>query len=531
MSKFVSIAIDGPAGAGKSTMARACAKALGYLYVDTGAIYRTVGYYMRLMGIGPKDQDGIRRLIDEVNIDIRYADGVQHMILNGEDVTSELRTPEMSMYASGVSAQPCVRAFLLDMQRQLARTHNVIMDGRDIGTVVLPHADVKIFLTADAEVRAKRRYDELQQKGDKTPYAQILAEIGAGGNTEKATRLKLSAKAYTHTAEYDAMIATYMRAQAGLNEKLFLEFDLVQSLRYGENPHQSARFYREGKKVPYSLAFARQLNGKELSYNNIQDANAALCIVREFDKPFCVGLKHMNPCGAAVGKDVVEAWTKAYEADKVSIFGGIVATNRTVTKEAAELMKPIFLEIIMAPKFDEGALEVLCTKKNLRLLEVDMEQGAVGQKQYVSVNGGLLVQDLDVETKSVTADMCVTAAKPAAEQMDDMNFGWHIVKHVKSNAIVVVKDGRTLGVGAGQMNRIGSAEIALKQAHAAGVTEGLVLASDGFFPFDDCVTLAAEYGVTAIVQPGGSVRDEDSVKKADEKGIAMVFTGERHFKH
>ena len=176
MSKFVSIAIDGPAGAGKSTMARACATELGYLYVDTGAIYRTVGYYMRLMGVGPKDKDGIARLIDEVNIDIRYEDGVQHMILNGADVTGEIRTPEISMYASGVSAQPCVRAFLLDMQRQLARTHNVVMDGRDIGTVVLPKADVKIFLTASAEVRAKRRFDELQQKGDKTPYAQILAE-------------------------------------------------------------------------------------------------------------------------------------------------------------------------------------------------------------------------------------------------------------------------------------------------------------------------------------------------------------------
>ena len=357
---------------------------------------------------------------------------------------------------------------------------------------------------------------------DPADYDAILDEIRAGGNTEKATRLKLSAKAYTHTAEYDAMIAAYMRAQAGLNEKLFLEFDLVQSLRYGENPHQSAKFYREGKEVPYSLAFARQLNGKELSYNNIQDANAALCIVREFDKPFCVGLKHMNPCGAATGKDVVEAWTKAYEADKVSIFGGIVATNCTVTREAAELMKPIFLE---------GALEVLSAKKNLRLLEVSMDKGDVDPKQYVSVNGGLLVQDLDVATKAVTADMCVTKAKPAAEQMEDLNFGWHIVKHVKSNAIVAVKDGRTLGVGAGQMNRIGSAEIALKQAHAAGVTEGLVLASDGFFPFDDCVTLAAEYGVTAIVQPGGSVRDEDSIRKADEKGIAMVFTGERHFKH
>lgn len=366
---------------------------------------------------------------------------------------------------------------------------------------------------------------------DPGDYVRILDEIRAGGNTEKATRLELSAKAYTHTAQYDAMIAAYMRAQAGLNEKLFLEFDLVQPLRYGENPHQSAKFYREAEAVPYSLSFARQLNGKELSYNNIQDANAALCIVREFEAPFCVGLKHMNPCGAAVGVDVVDAWTKAYEADKVSIFGGIVATNRPVTREVAELMKPVFLEIVMAPKFEEGALEVLCAKKNLRLLEVDMSAGAAAPKQYVSVNGGLLVQELDVATRTVTADMCVTAQKPTVAQLADLDFGWRIVKHVKSNAIVVVRDGRTLGVGAGQMNRIGSAEIALKQARAAGWSEGLVLASDGFFPFDDCVTLAARYGVEAIVQPGGSVRDEDSIRKADQTGIAMMFAGERHFKH
>ncbi len=362
-------------------------------------------------------------------------------------------------------------------------------------------------------------------------YAQIIDEIKANGNTLKATRLQLSAKAYTHTAEYDMMIATYMRKQAGLNEKLFLEFDKLQSLRYGENPHQNANFYREQKEVPFSLAFAKQLHGKELSYNNIQDANAALNIVREFDEPFCVGLKHMNPCGAAIGKDDVDAWTKAYEADKVSIFGGIVALNRPVTKEAAELMKPIFLEIIMAPKFEEGALEVLCTKKNLRLLEVNMSREAVDPKQYVSVNGGLLVQDVDINTKAVDADMCVTKRKPEAAQMSDLNFAWRIVKHVKSNAIVVVKDGHTLGVGAGQMNRVGSAEIALKQAKVAGFTSDLVLASDGFFPFDDCVTLAAEYGVTAIAQPGGSIRDNDSIVKADEKNIAMVFTGERHFKH
>ena len=378
---------------------------------------------------------------------------------------------------------------------------------------------------------AAKNYKDVTVVCDPIDYAQIIEEIKTSGNTTVQTRLQLSAKAYTHTAEYDSMIATYMRKAAGLNEKLFLEFDLVQGLRYGENPHQQAKFYSSANTGSYSLANAKQLNGKELSYNNIQDANAALCIAREFDEPFCVGLKHMNPCGAAIGTDVVDAWTKAYEADKVSIFGGIVAVNREVTREAAELMKPIFLEIIMAPSFSEGALEVLCTKKNLRLLQVDMSKDDTVVNQYVSVNGGLLVQDLDKTTAEVTAEMCVTEAKPSAEQVTDLNFGWRIVKHVKSNAIVVVKDGHTVGVGAGQMNRVGSAEIALKQAQAAGFTEGLVLASDGFFPFDDTVTLAAQYGVTAIVQPGGSVRDEDSIKKANECGITMLCTGMRHFKH
>ena len=378
---------------------------------------------------------------------------------------------------------------------------------------------------------AAKNYKDVTVVCDPADYATIIEEIKEGGNTTVGTRLQLSAKAYTHTAEYDSMIATYMRKAAGLNEKLFLEFDLVQGLRYGENPHQQAKFYGSADSGSYSLTNAKQLNGKELSYNNIQDANAALCIVREFDEPFCVGLKHMNPCGAAIGTDVVDAWTKAYEADKVSIFGGIVAVNREVTREAAELMKPIFLEIIMAPSFSEGALEVLCSKKNLRLLQVDMTKDERVVNQYVSVNGGLLVQDLDKTTAEVTAEMCVTETKPTAEQVVDLNFGWRIVKHVKSNAIVVVKDGKTLGVGAGQMTRVGSAEIALKQAAAAGYTEGLVLASDGFFPFDDTVTLASQYGVTAIVQPGGSVRDEDSVKKANEYGITMLCTGMRHFKH
>lgn len=369
-------------------------------------------------------------------------------------------------------------------------------------------------------------------------YETILSEIKADGNTTRETRLKLSAKAYTHTAEYDMAISTYMRAQAGLPEKLFLEYDLKQELRYGENPHQEAKFFASTVKEPFSLATAEQLNGKELSYNNIQDANATLNIAREFDEPFCVGVKHMNPCGSATGKTIAEAWKKAYEADKTSIFGGIVAANREIDLETAQMLKPIFLEIVMAPSFAPDALELLCTKKNLRVLKVDMSKDNTVRKQYVSMNGGMLVQDRDINTKPVSVEQCVTEAKPTAEQLADLEFAWKIVKHVKSNAIVVAKNGMTYGVGAGQMNRIGSAEIALKQAQATLkeegkdiMTEGLVLASDGFFPFNDCVALAAEYGIKAIVQPGGSIRDEDSVKLADEKGITMLFTGERHFKH
>ena len=366
---------------------------------------------------------------------------------------------------------------------------------------------------------------------DPEDYAKVIEEIKEHGNTTPETRLQLSAKAYTHTALYDSHIAAYMRRQAGLPEKLFLDFDEVQSLRYGENPHQNAKFYKTAKEYSYSVATAKQLQGKELSYNNIQDANAALEIVSEFSQPFCVGLKHMNPCGAAVGADALDAWTRAYEADKVSIYGGIVAINREITEEVALALKPIFLEIVMAPSYTPEALEVLSKKKNLRVLVVKMDNDCEKRPAYVGVTGGLLVQDADTECKEITDEMTVTERHPSAQELADMDFGWKIVKHVKSNAIVVVKDGATLGVGAGQMNRVGSAEIALEEAKAAGATEGLVLCSDGFLPFDDTVEQAAQYGVAAIVQPGGSIRDEDSIKKANEKGIAMLFTGMRHFKH
>ena len=367
---------------------------------------------------------------------------------------------------------------------------------------------------------------------DPADYDTVLAELRQNGKTCDETRLKLSAKAYTHTAEYDMCIATYMRAQAGLNEKLFLEYDLKQPLRYGENPHQAAKFYAAMEPAPYSLAFARQIQGKELSYNNIQDANAALNVLRDFpDAPFCVALKHMNPCGAAVGSTIEEAWQAAYEADKVSIYGGIVGVNRELTAEVARGMKPIFLEIVIAPSFSPEALEILSAKKNLRVLEVPMQPESKAPMQYVGVNGGMLAQQLDTAVEAVAPEMCVTKVRPTDAQMADLDFGWRIVKHVKSNAIAVVRDGHTIGVGAGQTNRVGSAEIALKQAQAAGFTEGLVLASDGFLPFDDTVALAAQYGVSAIVQPGGSIRDADAVAKADELGITMLFTGIRHFKH
>lgn len=378
---------------------------------------------------------------------------------------------------------------------------------------------------------AAKNWNDVTIVCDPNDYDTVIAELRANGCTSKETRLKLSAKAYTHTAEYDMRIAAYMRKQAGLTEKLFLEYDLLQSLRYGENPHQKANFYGASQQAPYSLAFAKQLQGKELSYNNLQDANAALNILRDFETPFCVVLKHLNPCGAATAETIEEAWQQAYEADKVSIYGGIVAVNRPLTREVALGMKPIFLEIVIAPAFTPEALEVLSTKKNLRLLEVDMTQSTEPVPQYISVNGGLLSQQLDTQVETITKEMSATETMPTDEQLADLNFGWRIVKHVKSNAIAVVRDGHTVGIGAGQTNRVGSAEIALRQAADNGFTNGLILASDGFLPFDDTVALAAQYGVTAIVQPGGSIRDEEAIRKANELGITMVMTGIRHFKH
>ncbi|UOE76630.1 bifunctional phosphoribosylaminoimidazolecarboxamide formyltransferase/IMP cyclohydrolase [Parageobacillus thermoglucosidasius] len=366
---------------------------------------------------------------------------------------------------------------------------------------------------------------------DPADYDAVVQELKEHGDVSAEMKLKLAAKVFRHTAAYDAMIAEYLTNKTGEEypESFTITFEKKQSLRYGENPHQTAAFYQKPLGSSFSIAKAAQLHGKELSYNNINDANAALQLVKEFAEPAAVAVKHMNPCGVGIGATIYEAFTKAYEADPTSIFGGIIALNREVDKDTAEKMHEIFLEIVIAPSFSSEALDILTQKKNIRLLTVDFTAPATNEKLLVSVQGGLLVQEADTRTLSDGEIKVVTKREPTEQEWESLQFAWKVVKHVKSNAIVLAKDGMTIGVGAGQMNRVGAAKIAIEQAGEKA--KGAVLASDAFFPMDDTVEAAAKAGITAIIQPGGSIRDADSIKKADEYGIAMVFTGIRHFKH
>ncbi|WP_409291208.1 bifunctional phosphoribosylaminoimidazolecarboxamide formyltransferase/IMP cyclohydrolase [Peribacillus sp. SCS-37] len=366
---------------------------------------------------------------------------------------------------------------------------------------------------------------------DPADYGAVLSQIKENGEVQPAVRRKLAAKVFRHTAAYDAVISDYMTrlAEEENPESLTLTYDLKQPLRYGENPHQKASFYKKPLGSEFSLAYARQLHGKELSYNNINDADAALQIVKEFNEPAAVAVKHMNPCGAGTGDSISSAFQKAFDADPVSIFGGIVALNREVDRETAEKLHEIFLEIVIAPSFSNEALDILTGKKNLRLLTVDFDSSQTAGKKITSIEGGLLVQDMDTYGLEEASLSIPTKREPTDQEWAALKLGWKTVKHVKSNAIVVAAEDKTIGIGAGQMNRVGAAKIALEQAGEKA--KGAALASDAFFPMDDTVEAAAKAGITAIIQPGGSIRDEDSIKKADEYNIAMVFTGIRHFKH
>lgn len=363
-------------------------------------------------------------------------------------------------------------------------------------------------------------------------YGEALERL-KNNTADDDYRLKMSYKVYRHTARYDSLISNYMASLLGENlpETFTLAFDSVQKMRYGENPHQSAEFYRDPICPPSSLVNAKQLNGKELSYNNINDTDGALALLREFSEPTVVACKHANPCGVCTAKSVYEAYKGAYECDPQSIFGGILACNREIDEKAASEMIKTFLEIIVAPSYTKGALDILFTKKNLRVLELKgiNEPLVQGTKEYRRVNGGMLVQDMDLRIFGDNELECVTKRKPTKAEREQLEFAFKVVKHTKSNAIALARDNCSIGIGMGQPSRVWACEQAIE--HAGEKTKGAVLASDAFFPFDDCVKAAAAAGITAIIQPGGSVRDADSIKACDEAGIAMLFTGMRHFRH
>ncbi|MBM3372693.1 MAG: bifunctional phosphoribosylaminoimidazolecarboxamide formyltransferase/IMP cyclohydrolase [Betaproteobacteria bacterium] len=373
---------------------------------------------------------------------------------------------------------------------------------------------------------------------DPADYAALLGEMkSTGGALGASTRFRLACKAFSHTAAYDGAISNYLTALAAdgsrdtFPARLNQQFDRVQTLRYGENPHQAAAFYRDLAPAPGSLAAYRQLQGKELSYNNIADADAAWECVKTFDVPACVIVKHANPCGVAVADSVAGAYDKAFATDPTSAFGGIIAVNRELDAAAAQAITRQFVEVIIAPRVMPDALPVLAQKANIRVLEVPLEEGA-NAFDMKRVGGGLLLQTPDTLNVAPAQLKVVTRQQPTPQQLADLMFAWRVAKFVKSNAIVYCGNGQTLGVGAGQMSRVDSARIASIKAENAGLKlADSVVASDAFFPFRDGVDVVAAGGARAIIQPGGSVRDDEVIAAADEHGIAMVFTGYRHFRH
>jgi phosphoribosylaminoimidazolecarboxamide formyltransferase/IMP cyclohydrolase len=382
---------------------------------------------------------------------------------------------------------------------------------------------------------AAKNYQDVTVMVDPADYDVVLSELGNNGKISYETKFKLAAKVFQHTAHYDALIAEYLRRQAGetgFPEILTLTYEKAQGLRYGENPHQQAVFYREVMPVPGSLTGARQLHGKELSYNNINDTNGALDILREFDEPTVVAVKHANPCGVGSAPTIYEAYMKAYQADPVSIFGGIVVANREIDAQTAVEVNKIFIEIVVAPSYTDEALEILKQKKNIRILQLEDISARLpgGIWDTKKVLGGLLVQDMDTELLPDISQLeVVTGKKPTDAEMEDLIFAWKVVKHTKSNGIAIAKNKQSLGIGPGQVNRIWAVEHAIQRS--GDKVKGAVLASDAFFPFPDCVEAAAKAGITAIIQPGGSIRDQESIDACNKYGISMIFTGMRHFKH
>ncbi|NLJ57799.1 MAG: bifunctional phosphoribosylaminoimidazolecarboxamide formyltransferase/IMP cyclohydrolase [Tissierellia bacterium] len=387
---------------------------------------------------------------------------------------------------------------------------------------------------------AAKNYKDVTVVVDPEDYEKVLKELKENGRTALETKFYLSSKVFAHTAHYDTLIASYIRNERkdySLPETFTMTYEKIQEMRYGENPHQKAAFYKEVKNHQGFLTSAEKLHGKELSFNNINDTNGALELLKEFEEPTVVACKHSNPCGVGCGDNIYTAYMKAYQADPTSIFGGIVVFNREVDEKAALEINKIFIEIIAAPSYSTKALEILKSKKNIRILKIENISQKLDENSYdiKKVAGGILVQTIDSKLFDESYGLkTVTEKNPSSAEMKDLLMAWKIVKHTKSNGIALVKNGQSIGIGPGQVNRIWACKQAIEHAYeflGEESTRGAVLASDAFFPFPDCVEEAAKAGITAIIQPGGSIRDNDSIEACDKHNISMVFTNMRHFKH
>lgn len=386
---------------------------------------------------------------------------------------------------------------------------------------------------------AAKNYQDVAVIVDPKDYEKVLNELKETKEVSLQTKFYLCSKVFSHTAHYDTLISNYMKKELkdySLPDTFTMTYEKIQEMRYGENPHQKAAFYKEVQRADGLLTSAVQLHGKELSFNNINDTNGALELLKEFDEPAVVACKHSNPCGVGISYNIYDAYMKAFDSDPTSIFGGIVVFNREIDKKTAEEINKIFVEIIAAPSYEEKAIEILKSKKNIRLLQIENISQKQDENAYdiKKVAGGILVQTIDSKLFPEEELKNVTSAVPTEQEMKDLLIAWKIVKHTKSNAITIVKNGQSVGIGPGQVNRIWACKQAIEHAYeflGKDSTKGAVLASDAFFPFPDCVEEAAKAGITSIIQPGGSIKDDESINMCNKHNISMVFTGMRHFKH
>lgn len=522
--------------------------------------------------ISVSDKTGIvefAKHLAELDIQILSTGGTAKLLLDAgiqvKEVSEHTHFPEM-LDGRVKTLHPMIHGGLLArrdiaVHRQALEKHNITPIDLLVvnlypfeATVAKPGCTLEdaienIDIGGPAMVRsAAKNWQDVGVLTDATQYDKALDEIKNHGSLSDATRFAFAIAAFNRIAEYDAAISNYLSSLSAENKRLEFPAQLntnyikLQDLRYGENPHQQAAFYRDSHPLPGSLVTAQQLQGKELSYNNIADADAAWECVKSFDEPACVIIKHANPCGVAIAANAAMAYSKAFQADSTSAFGGIIAFNTTVDLETAQLVNKQFVEVLIAPAYTEEALNVFSLKKNTRILVVDVSmlenQGKInwGKSRNAydlkRVSSGLLVQNTDYHQIQLSDLKVVTKAQPTEQQLQDMLFAWKVAQYTKSNAIVFCADGMTLGVGAGQMSRIDSARIANIKAENAGLSlKGSAVASDAFFPFRDGLDVVVKAGATCVIQPGGSIRDDEVIAAADEHGIVMVFSGVRHFRH